>query len=314
MPRANGNDIAEIFGYAPDDLSPLAVDAWRSKVCPFTHNVCSKRKQNNEITGVCSVTNGSTGNSAHDVIICPNRLYVDNYRILREVTQQAWPEAHRGNFISGGTLDDLREGALDCGDESAFVAFGQSSGREIKPQGVEMSMDWIVQKYSIHNGQLVAREFLGIEVQSIDTTNNYNETLQAYNRLRAGEDLDAVPISSHGLNWANVHKRLIPQLIRKGNIYAQSQRCRGFFFLTPEVVYRKFERVLGNISTTPAIDRANLTVITFSLDEPSETGGQRALVKQRQVSYRLADVVHAFTTYIPAGAADSLDIALRRIL
>jgi hypothetical protein len=314
MPRANGNDIAEIFGYAPDDLSQPALDAWRSSACPFTQKVCSKRKQNNEITGVCSVTNGGAGNSVHDVIICPNRLYVDNFRILRAVTEQVWPESHPGNFISGGTLDDLRSAAIRCGDKSAFVAFGQSSGREIKPQGVEMSMDWIVQKYSVRNETLIAREFIGIEVQSIDTTNNYNETLQAYNRLRSGSLLGAIPTSSHGLNWANVHKRLIPQLIRKGNIYAQSPRCRGFFFLTPEVVYRKFERVLGNITTSATIDRANLTVVTFSLDEPSEAGIQRALLMQRQVSYKLSDVVHAFTTYIPAGAAESLDLALRGIL
>jgi hypothetical protein len=51
------------------------------------------------------------------------------------------------------------------------------------------------------------------EVQSADTTGNYRANWDAYSK-----ELDSIPDSEHGMNWANIWKRLIPQLILKGSI------------------------------------------------------------------------------------------------
>ena len=124
-------------------------------------------------------------------------------------------------------------------------------------------MDWVLQSYDTNGHTLVPMEFVGIEVQSIDITGNYRDTWDAYRQMKEGIPVTDVPSSGHGLNWANVHKRLIPQIIRKGNIYSKSERCKGFYFIVPEAVYQKFEEVIGDVPTLGAPHRENLSVITL---------------------------------------------------
>jgi len=40
--RAAGKDLAEIFGYAPDDTTDAARKQWKSQNCPFTNSGCVK--------------------------------------------------------------------------------------------------------------------------------------------------------------------------------------------------------------------------------------------------------------------------------
>ena len=54
-------------------------------------------------------------------------------------------------------------------------------------------------------------QFLSVELQALDITGT---VLDAYSALRAGKQLDMK--KSYGLNWGNVYKRYITQLIRKG--------------------------------------------------------------------------------------------------
>lgn len=100
------------------------------------------------------------------------------------------------------------------------VAFGQNSGREIQVGSSrnKLSMDWVLVR--IVDGRPF--EIAGVEVQSIDITNNYRSTWEAYKSLVLAPNT-TIPASAHGMNWANVHKRLIPQIIRKGQIYADSK-------------------------------------------------------------------------------------------
>ena len=61
MPRARGNDLCEIFGYAPDDTSDNARKQWKSQECPFVSGVCIKHSHPQDgkviVYGTCSVTN-----------------------------------------------------------------------------------------------------------------------------------------------------------------------------------------------------------------------------------------------------------------
>jgi hypothetical protein len=91
MPRARGNDLCELFGYAPDDTSEQARRQWKSQNCPFVGNTCIKHSHPQEgrvVYGSCSVVN-RTKNSIEEVIICPQRLYADGYECLRRVTWDA---------------------------------------------------------------------------------------------------------------------------------------------------------------------------------------------------------------------------------
>jgi hypothetical protein len=113
-------------------------------------------------------------------------------------------------------------------------------------------------------------------------------------RLGAESTAEHIPDSEHGLNWANVHKRLIPQLIRKGNVAASAPRCRGLFFVIPDIVYRKFEEVVGAIEALEASGRYNLTVMTYNLGLERHSGQIRPLRHVRTVHYDLENVAASF--------------------
>jgi hypothetical protein len=311
--RSAGRDIVELFGYRPDDVSPAAIASWNSKQCPFASGPCSKTNHNQtEIYGTCSVSSGVNRTEGSEIIICPKRLYANKHALFDHVLESAWPGQSK-SLISGGTLTSLKQKANAT--TNPVIAFGQGSGKEIAiNSNGQMSMDWVLQSYTKNGSNLVAHDFVGLEIQSIDITGNYRDNWDAYRRMKGSQNVDSVPNSGHGLNWANVHKRLIPQIIRKGNIYAKIDRCVGFYFILPDAVYKKFEEVIGDVPTALTPSRENLSVITFRLDKNVKDGSIRSLELVRQVHYSLGDIAAAFIANLSEGAPLQLDMNLRSIL
>lgn len=291
-------DIAEIFGYAPDDLSTASRSLWRLGACPFIGKACSKSNHDQTVTyGTCSVTS-----PFGDCVICPNRIYENNYASLRRVSESAF--GAEVEFLTFEEYIRRRQTVNEC-----VVALGQTSGKEVK-LGVSLSMDWVLAK--IVGGELI--EYVGIEVQSIDITGNYRDNWYAYKNLR--DQAQTIPKSEHGMNWANVHKRLIPQLIRKGLIYSRSSMVsKGLYFVVPDIVYRKFEDVIG--ADIPLVNRTGpeiMTVHTYELSPEVPHGQQRHLVLKRDIRFELEEFSQRFVTgaNLPSGA--DLDNAVRRVL
>lgn len=308
--RATGRDIVELFGYRADDTSPAAVTAWKSQLCPFTSGTCTKTNHDKSIIyGTCSVSSGVSQAEGSEIIVCPKRLYAEKHAIFSHALESAWPGQAK-TLIAGGTLAEMKARALAA--DNPVVAFGQGSGKEMQTNS--MSMDWVLQSYTKNGGALVPQDFIGLEIQSIDITGNYRDNWDAYKRMKEGGTVQSVPNSGHGLNWANVHKRLIPQIIRKGNIYAKIDRCAGFYFIVPDAVYKKFEEVIGNVPTAGAPGRENLSVITFRLGKNAPDGQHRKLELVRQVHYPLGGVAAAFIANLSEAAPAQLDQNLRNIL
>jgi hypothetical protein len=303
--RAKGQDIVELFGFAPNDPSAIAKQQFERTDCPFVKGQCGKTNHNKTlIYGTCSVT---AGREKREVIICPKRLYADKYRVLSDAANAVW-----GNIalVAGGAISELREQALTF-DECA-IAFGQNSGREVTiNSNGKLSLDWVIQRYKRINGKLVAQDYIGIEVQSIDITGNYRDNWQAYRDIKFGSRPNVVPDSGHGLNWANVHKRLIPQIIRKGNVYSFTKRCSAFFFILPDLVYEKFEQILGDIPEQNAPSNQNLSVLTYGFGPVSNDGEHRNLVLHRTKHHSLSDIAHAFITNCGDTVSDELDEMLQ---
>lgn len=283
MPRASGNDIVEIFGYAPDDITPAARSFWGLNICPFTQQPCTKFNHDRSICyGVCSVSYGR-----EEVIICPSRLLAANAMPLREISNDAFgdiPILRYEEYIDAERREEFPE---EC-----IVLLGKGSGKEIKfgSQKSLMSLDWVLAK--VENGALV--EFTAAELQSIDITNNYRETWNAYNRLPT-ERAVSIPSSSHGLNWANVHKRLIPQLIRKGQALRECPRfAHGLFFVVPEVVFNRFEVILGNCQQVDCTGNDILTIYTYGLGEPVPYGNTREIERIRRINIELDEFALSF--------------------
>jgi len=298
MPRAEGKDLAEIFGYAPDDVSKSARTLWKLGACPFVNSSCIKHNHDQSIIyGTCSVKN-----SSEEVIICPYRLYADNYQSIKSVSLDAF--GSEVPFFLYSEFIQNREKIRDC-----IVALGQNSGKEIK-LGRSLSMDWVIAR--IENGELA--EYAGLEVQSIDITGNYRDSWHFYNNLPKVTG-KSVPLSGHGLNWANVHKRLIPQLIRKGLVYSRSNfGKKGLYFVVPDAVYRRFEPLIGDIPLTENQTKDTLTVFTYELGASVAFGSQRPLIQKRKIRFRLKDFAERFIAGGNLPSGEELDTRVLSIL
>ena len=309
--RAVGNDIVELFGYSADDLSEKAISTFKTNRCPFTNTQCSKTNHDNSlIYGTCSVTANSMTSMREEVIICPKRLYADNYQIFRDVIAKVWGEIP---LVVGGNLIKLQQRASKFNE--CVIAFGQNSGKEITVNSNgKLSMDWVLQRYTHSEFMLTAQDYVGIEIQSIDTTGNYRETFAAYSALKEGFQVNQIPNAGHGLNWANVHKRLIPQIIRKGNIYSQADRCLGFFFILPEQVYKKFDEVLGNVEVQSNFNKHTLSILTYALGNEQGCGSVRPIHQTMTKNHLLEDIALAFTKNTDPKAPINLDLALKNII
>lgn len=290
------NDIVEIFGYASNDTSDDCRSLWSLGACPFLSSPCSKTNHDKTVIyGTCSVTT-----SFGDCIVCPNRLYANHFAVLKRVAADAF-----GN-IPFYTYDEYiqhRTDSLPC-----VVALGMHSGHEIKLQKT-CSMDWVLAR--IENAKLV--EYTGIEVQSIDITNNYRDNWYAYKNITPNA---TIPRSEHGMNWANVHKRLIPQIIRKSLIYSHSQLVQsGLYFIVPDIVYRKFEDIVG--ADIPLVTEKGadvITVHTYELGQPVEEGKIRSVVPVRQFRFKMQDFSNRFISGPNLPMAEELDTAVKSAL
>lgn len=291
-------DLVEIFGYAPDDLTPSVRSLWNLGACPFINKACSKSNHDSSIVyGTCSVTT-----AFGDCIICPNRLYERNYTTLRAVAEDAFGKEPR--FVLFDEYIKLRNEAGPF-----VVALGQNSGKEVKI-GRSLSMDWVLAR--IEDNQLI--EYVGIEVQSIDITNNYRDAWYAYKNL--AHSTQTIPPSEHGMNWANVHKRLIPQIIRKGVVYSSSRLVKaGLYFVLPDIVYCKFEDIIGADIPLLAEKGPNaLTIHTYDLSEATGHGNQRTLVAKRKIRVSLDEFAQRFISGPNLPSGENLDAAVKRIL
>ena len=231
--------ISEFFGYRAEDSSNEAQLAAIKQLCPFTSKPCSKiLARDRIISGVCSVRQ-KTPNSP-DVICCPIRIYAEDYKMLKEVSQKAF--SCELNLYSGRTA--VSKAKIESG---AIAVFGHGWGGELRlPQRQGQGayfVDWVLARLDA-SGELV--EFTAIEVQTIDTTGNYREAREGLLNKR-----QIVP-DTVGLNWENVSKRIIPQLIYKGQVLQREDLCRsGLFFICPTPVYQRVLNRLGGKQKIP---------------------------------------------------------------
>lgn len=233
--------IAEFFGYSAEDNSEIALQNISRQVCPFLGTYCTKAlgdRANRTLSGVCAVRQVSPGSP--DVICCPNRIYAENYKMLSMISEKAFKA--RLNLYSGRlAIEKAKE------EGGAIAVFGHGWGGELplpKRQGKgSYYVDWILARL---DGDAELVEFTAIEVQTIDTTGSYKNARAALLNNRTIEK-DTV-----GLNWENVSKRIIPQIIYKGQVLQREELCRsGLYFVCPKPVYDRVLERLGGKGKLP---------------------------------------------------------------
>lgn len=233
--------ISEFFGYRAEDNSTLAAQNVSRQVCPFLGSYCTKAlgdRSNRTLSGVCSVRQVSAGSPS--VICCPNRMYAENYKMLSTIAEKAFRV--KLNLYSG------RLAVAKAKQENGAIAvFGHGWGGELplpKRQGRgSYYVDWILARLD-GTDELV--EFTAIEVQTIDTTGSYK------NARSALIDRQAIEKDTVGLNWENVSKRIIPQIIYKGQVLQREELCRsGLYFVCPKPVFDRVIERLGGKDRLP---------------------------------------------------------------
>lgn len=231
--------IAEFFGYEASDKSEKSLLAAARKVCPFTGNFCVKiLSRDRIISGVCAIRQKTAGSP--NVICCPIRLYSENYKLLHLIADKAFHT--KLNLYAGRVAVDKakKEGG-------AIAVFGKGWGGELRlPQRKGLGsyfVDWVLARLD-EKGMLM--ELTAIEVQTIDTTGSYGEA-----RRMLAQDRTIIS-DTVGLNWENVSKRIIPQIIYKGQILQREDLCRsGLFLVCPLPVYKRILDRLGGTEKLP---------------------------------------------------------------
>lgn len=289
--------LAEFFGFAPQDHSAEADKFRRTQQCPFVGGTCIKKFKSRTISGSCSVKPMTSG----PVICCPNRMYADGYRILVDVARACFGDSAR----LCRSVSEMQ------GDGSDVQVFGKRWGKELRlPNrgvGGGYFVDWIL---ALLDSKLQLREFVAVEVQTMDTTGSYEAEVNA---LYRGEILERPSIA--GVNWENVSKRILPQIIYKGHVLRREPLCtKGLFFICPTPVYERILTRLGGRLEDYHPQAGSLTFRWYNLATEVVTGVPRGLISEGQRTTTIDQVALAFTSPSNLPAPRVYEQAIRAVL
>lgn len=183
------NPLAEVFGFPTNNFSESAKRYRRHKLCPYNNKVpnCTKDKANNPL-GVCSIYHKNA-----PVITCPIRFRQD-WLIAENAAAFFFGENANWTSLTEVRLKDTN---------------GQSAG----------NIDIILVSYNQH-GKIL--DFGSLEVQAVYISGNVREPFEHYmNNPQGWESIDWSKLAAYYPTpdyLSSSRKRLIPQLLYKGNI------------------------------------------------------------------------------------------------
>jgi hypothetical protein len=210
-------------------------------------------------------------------------MYAEDYKVLLEVAVDAFGPGMR---LCRKTSDALCDGA-------DVVVFGKHWGKELRlpsrREGGGYFVDWILAR--IGKSQTL-EEFVAVELQTMDTTGSYEA--QVHRLLGTGKTL---PEKQSNINWENVSKRILPQIIFKGHVLRQEQLCKkGMYFICPSPVYTRILGRLGGNLRTYHQQAGSLTFRQYDLGDPVAPGVIRSLEFKGQFTTTIDQVALAFTS------------------
>ena len=255
--------IYEFHGARPG--SDVSRKNAKTHYCPFVDKRCKKKN------GACSLL---LSESVEPVIICPNRLYGDGFKVIADV---AAATIERTELVAPKRAAEFHGFGQWNGQEA--VVFGQGFGRELAvkaptidgERASSFSVDYVL---CALDSNLSLHGFTAVEVQTIDTTNSYGNAAKYYYGLQPSEPVDAKSeITNAGLNWENVNKRILPQIIYKGHTLRREIKAQhGLFFVLPDAVYRKILTRIGNDLMSYPKGPGTVTFETYRIGDERKDG------------------------------------------
>ena len=269
--------VIEFFGFDPADTSHQAGLVRTDKQCPFVSGQCIKKFKSGLISGTCAVKPETSG----QVIVCPHRMYAGDYAVLSDVA----------NVCFGTGVRLCRVPSDFKGDGKDVQVFGKRWGKELRLPGRGRSggyfVDWILALIDSDRSLL---EFVAVEVQTMDTTGSYEW------QIRGFFGMEPTPPKPAHINWENVNKRILPQLIYKGHVLRREPLCKkGLFFICPTPVYRRLAERLGGSLLEYSQHPGAITFRWYDLGPPVDPGSIRALEFGGQAVTTVDQVALAFT-------------------
>ena len=210
-------------------------------------------------------------------------MYSGDYHVLLDVAQTCFGPAAR---LCRTTADMKADG-------NDVQVFGKRWGKELRlPNrgiGGGYFVDWVL---ALVDGNRKLKEFVAVELQTMDTTGSYEAEVNAFYR---GE-IPAKP-STAGINWENVSKRILPQIIYKGHVLRREPLCtKGLFFICPTPVYQRILTRLGGRLEEYHPQAGALTFRWYDLAAETADGTQRSLINGGQRTTTIDQVALAFTS------------------
>lgn len=207
--------------------------------CPFLKTPCIKRST--LLPGQAYPVCSIRMPQAGCVCVCPKRFYAVDF--LREVIDHCWPG--------------------DSPPKNPQIA------REVTMRGFG-HVDFVIADMQPDGN---VDHFLSVELQAIDITGS---VMKAYAALLKCEDLERKP--TYGLNWDNVYKRFVTQIIRKG--YFHHHWGTKIVAVVQDVVYKYIcERFEFMRSTHVKSTTTNIIFMSYRYEpDPDNVPAQRLVL------------------------------------
>lgn len=278
--------ILEFHGFVPlsDESKAFAARKW----CPFVDAKCKKVQSG----GACALQ----GPSSQPVIICPNRLYGNQFEVIGRIARETF--GADCDLINDVDAEKRRRAGTLNGRE--VVVFGQGYSGEvgIKAPAAEgetgsFKVDYLLTKVG---DELEPLSIVAVEVQTIDTTNSYKKASTSYYAEQPHSSQWGEGSTNAGFNWENVTKRILPQIIYKGHALRREKLAmHGLFFVLPEPVLQKILTRVGSSLLEYPKGPGTVTFHSYQLAE-NWTGTERPLVAQTEFTTTVEQIAFAFVS------------------
>lgn len=224
--------IVEVLGCRAEEMhEPVNADYQ----CPFIDQKCTKRGHNTrDPFPVCSIWRykgrGKKRSVERPVIVCPKRFFASS--VVDDILEHCWTGAY-----SREQIDVVREIKMGKAGNVDMVICDTSNFPNID-------------------------DFISVELQAIDITGSVSD---AYTAHLNGTELTSSP--KYNFNTANVFKRYLTQLIKKG--YFHHTWGKKIVAVVQDVLLEDIRSRVRFAATDPKDENTSIVFMSYSLDPNS---------------------------------------------
>ncbi|MGR3609274.1 MAG: hypothetical protein ACU0BN_10530 [Sulfitobacter sp.] len=278
--------VIEFHGFQPlsGESKAFASRRW----CPFVDDKCKKSQSG----GACALQ----APNAKPVIICPNRLYGNQFEVIWRIARQTFGDDC--DLLTDLEAETRRRNGTLNGRE--VIVFGQGYSGEvgIKAPSAEgesgsFKVDFLLTSIG---PDLEPLAIVAVEVQTIDTTNSYKKASVDYYAEKPHPSKWGEGGTNAGFNWENVTKRILPQIIYKGHALRREKLAlHGLFFVLPDPVLQKIRTRIGSSLLEYPKGPGTVTFHSYQLAE-TWPSGERPIELVTEFTTTVEQIAFAFVS------------------